>query len=568
MFLRLYLLSDQILLDDEWHSINFVIDKTITQVITGFNALDHASPPLNLYSILLFKVYGWSELLLRLPSVIAGFSSLLFLPILIKRTFSNRTALIFSALLAISPSLIFYSRFVRAYSLVVVFSFLMLLCFYQWIVKESNRYALCMVFSGGFAFYAHPGALISITVPFLLVLGIFLFGKLSSGFIEHFSIKVSFRHFLAVSALFFPLLGIIGLPMLLHKSDLPLSTGNISFMVFPRAATLLSGTAVLPFVIIFLGLSIVGLGLVMKQKPLLGWSFLGIIVAYPVFLFFTRPFGIDNAVVLLRYMIVVVPIALLLVSISLDDVCLKLRVRVFKKRITTICHVLIIAFIAALLVSGPLYQIYGQTPNNFTNHSAFQGSYDRLDWQHSDARHVYPAYRVQYDQIPFFYHWLNTRRDIIRVIEYPFDICNYNNLFYYYQHFSGKEVLAGYSKNMKMMWYSLDSSTADMERKGILKVGILNADAILSRVGNPERLRFSEMIDIGDYEAVSKKTNAVIIFHRYMMALSIMPKEFGAIRVYYGSVPYFIQQYEILFGPPIYNDSQIVCFRIKSSPAP
>ena len=70
--LRLYMLSSQILLDDEWLGLNAVIGKSYFEIITKFNPLDNTSLPLNIYSLALFHSFGWSELTVRLPAILAG----------------------------------------------------------------------------------------------------------------------------------------------------------------------------------------------------------------------------------------------------------------------------------------------------------------------------------------------------------------------------------------------------------------------------------------------------------------------------------------------------------------
>lgn len=104
--LRLYDLPNQILIDDEWHSLTFVIGKTFSYVLTHFNPVDNSSPLFNIYDFLIYKFFWWSEILIRLPVILAGIGSLLFLPVLIRRILGDRVALIFSALLALSPFLI------------------------------------------------------------------------------------------------------------------------------------------------------------------------------------------------------------------------------------------------------------------------------------------------------------------------------------------------------------------------------------------------------------------------------------------------------------------------------
>ena len=121
--LRFYLISSQIIVDDEWHGINYVIGRSFQYVFTN-HGLGANSIPMNLYRWFLLNTVGWSELLLRAPTLIAGVLSLTIFPIFVGKMFNRRTTVIFSFLLAMSPVLVFYSRMSRPYGIVVFLSFI------------------------------------------------------------------------------------------------------------------------------------------------------------------------------------------------------------------------------------------------------------------------------------------------------------------------------------------------------------------------------------------------------------------------------------------------------------
>ncbi len=122
--LRLYLIRDQVLLDDEWHGMSYVYGKSAWYLLTHFPLALATCPPLNLYRWVLLHSFGWNEILLRLPSLLAGISGLLVLPLALKDLVGRRTLIFFTWLLAISPFLIFYSRVIRPYSVVAQTGFL------------------------------------------------------------------------------------------------------------------------------------------------------------------------------------------------------------------------------------------------------------------------------------------------------------------------------------------------------------------------------------------------------------------------------------------------------------
>jgi hypothetical protein len=107
LFLRLYLLSDQVLIDDEWHGLYYVIGKSPWWLLTHFSIPGATCIPLNFYDWLLGATVGWSELMLRLPSLVCGLSCVLICPLLARKLIGASAAILLAFLLAISPVLIF-----------------------------------------------------------------------------------------------------------------------------------------------------------------------------------------------------------------------------------------------------------------------------------------------------------------------------------------------------------------------------------------------------------------------------------------------------------------------------
>jgi hypothetical protein len=554
------MLSAQILLDDEWHGVNYVIGKTFLDVLT--KSYSPTSTLMDFYRLFLYHTFGWSEFALRLPSVLAGLLSLILFPLLVRKVFNERVAITFAFLLVISPFLIFYSRFSRSYSLVTFFCFWALLLFYEWLTTGKQRHAVGFILTGGFAVHAHLFSVVAVFTPLTVAFGILIFNHFNRSSPMRFPIKPSFKSLLTVSFIVILLILLLLFPVLLQSSHLPWAKEKLTSHGFITLPTLISGTANIPLTAIFFALCIAGYVLLFKQKPLLAWVFLPTICAYILSLIIARPKGMDTAVVLLRYMIVLIPITLSTVALAIDSLHQQLQKRIPVDGVRRTASALIVmAFTALLFITGPLPAIY-TAPNNFTNHSAFQGSYQPYTWEYSDARHVYPAFSAARARIPHFYHWLAEQPHFQSIIEYPFDICNYNNLFYYYQHFHKRRTIAGYCSDSKLLGYALDKrlkSRTDVS----FTVGILSADQILSCVSDPKKLTFHNMVDITDIAAISRSQADFIVLHKFVMALKIMPDRIDSLPVYYRSVPHFDSQFRQFFGPPAYEDAQIICFRIK-----
>jgi len=122
-FLRIHDLSFLSLWRDEpryvelsKHSLDYIIKALKLQLVY---------PPLyHFFLHFWMKLFGSSEFVLRLPSVLFGVSSISILFILVKNVINKRIALISSFLLSISPLHIWYSRNVSSYATLTFFMLL------------------------------------------------------------------------------------------------------------------------------------------------------------------------------------------------------------------------------------------------------------------------------------------------------------------------------------------------------------------------------------------------------------------------------------------------------------
>jgi hypothetical protein len=164
IFLRVWGLADQILLDDEWHSLNFVQDKSFLGVV-GTHGIGANCIPQNLINWIWLHTVGWSEPLLFLPSVLCGVAGLLLFPVLVARLAGRTVALFFAWLLAISPCLVFYSRIVRPYSMAMFFGFSALAFLALWTRAGKARLLLAYALTGFAAIYFHLYAALPVLAP-------------------------------------------------------------------------------------------------------------------------------------------------------------------------------------------------------------------------------------------------------------------------------------------------------------------------------------------------------------------------------------------------------------------
>jgi len=120
IFLRLYKLDAQSLWMDEVATV--IYSKFPLSQITDRIAHYQNSPPFHYVAVNIFiRLFGESELIVRLPSVITGFLSIILVYFLGKELFGKTEGIISSLLLTVSPVHVFYSQEARTYSFFIFF---------------------------------------------------------------------------------------------------------------------------------------------------------------------------------------------------------------------------------------------------------------------------------------------------------------------------------------------------------------------------------------------------------------------------------------------------------------
>ncbi|MBF0544649.1 MAG: glycosyltransferase family 39 protein [Candidatus Riflebacteria bacterium] len=137
-FLRFFHLSDQSLWEDELASLK-VAQLPLTGILHFSPEMTELNPPL--YFVLLhycIKFFGYSEMAIRLISVLSGTFSILLIYLVGKKLFTNNTGTIAALILCLSPFHIRYSQEARNYSLLVFFALLSI----YFLLKLVNKYNL------------------------------------------------------------------------------------------------------------------------------------------------------------------------------------------------------------------------------------------------------------------------------------------------------------------------------------------------------------------------------------------------------------------------------------------
>ncbi|HUI45695.1 MAG TPA: hypothetical protein VLX29_00285 [Nitrospirota bacterium] len=560
--LRLYLLKDQVLIDDEWHGLLFIKDKSFFEVLSLINPNRNSSPLLNIYSYLCYHSIGVSEWNLRLPLLVTGCALVIILPILVRKIVHDRTGIIFSFLLALSPFLIFYSRFSRSYIIIALLSFFVLLTAFQWITTNKRAHAIGFILISIIDVYTHPVAIAIALSPYVTLAIAFLIKRLDS--------RNSIAGYLAVpvkTALKVMMVHAIGLVAV--TSNYIFNSGNVPLDVKAARASdilntlhLISGTTSTTVLVVFFALALLGCLRMYKITSFLTLLLCTGVVFNVFFILVINPFGIESSAVFLRYCIVIIPVILLFTAVSVHDLLDVIQKRIampfFRQIVPVIC---ISAGVLLLYFNGPLPVIY-RAPNNFTGHLAFQGSYQYGDWQKSRSNHYFPSYEISKQDIPAFYKWLATDTKSQAIIEYPFDFADHSNLLYFYQIYHRKRVLVGYCSDPNLIAISVTPEMYERRKRENLVLAYTRPEFFLSDANVKKRTHFRNMIDVADDSEVLHSQADYLVLHKMVQSIYITKNEMGTFPLFDQSVSFFKEHYARILGEPKFEDDQIIVFAL------
>lgn len=163
--LRLWRIRDQVVIDDEWHALNAVQYFDAGWILTHFGTADISIPLALLYEWQQ-RWFGLSELLLRWPMLAAGAAAIVLVPHLLRTWLDRRERLLLAALIAVSPFLVYYSRFARPYALLALLGCAAVVLAWRW--WQAGRPGLAAGWAGCAALSAwlNPAALAVAAAPF------------------------------------------------------------------------------------------------------------------------------------------------------------------------------------------------------------------------------------------------------------------------------------------------------------------------------------------------------------------------------------------------------------------
>jgi len=554
VFLRFYLISGQVLIDDEWHGFYYVIGRNFGYLLTHFSIPGATCIPLHLYYYVLLKTAAWNETLLRLPSLVAGVLSLALFPLLLHGILSRRAVIVFSFLLAISPFLVFYSRFCRPYSPEVLFGFTAVMSAYRWAASGRLRYAILYSVAGALAVYFQLFGVITVVAPVLCVLVFRLLQERLPALTGSIRVVPSSRAIIGVLAVTSLVTCALVLPAFMDSAKTSMNTiageGEMRRLSAWALMEMLSGTGNYILALVMAILFIAGLIVATGTNRLLAMTFMATIAGFGVAIAISKPHSAHAAIVICRYCVPIFPLVLAFIAVGLDSLLSSIK-STAPGQARVMCNLLAGLLVAGLLWSGPLRRTYSP-PNNFTNHAVFQQSYRPVDWRESFYSEMTPHHfwldtTISTNEVPAFYHQLGADTVPGAIIEYPMMLGDHFNPYYYYQHFHEKRVLIGYSM-------------AFGDPRGLAAGNVFGntyIDEILSLVPDRSRLRFRNLIDMDDEGSIAGSGAGYVILHRVFEA------ELSRVVTPHPCIPRLEEKYRRLHGQPVFDNGDMVVFRLR-----
>jgi hypothetical protein len=543
VLLRLYMLSDQLVWDDEWHGINIAVLHPLKYIITHFHSDDNCIP-LSIYFRVLLNSVELNETLIRIPSISSGILILVLCPFFASRMLRAKGIIPFAFLLATSPLLVYYSRYARPYSPAILLGFIAIGSFYVWVTERKNIYALTYVLAAILAPYFSLSALAFVLAPIP-------YSCLLSAYRHyHRPGKRALQEVKKIAALaVIVLAGICAwiLPAASSMADL-MQKGGRGYINFGTVAGcmmlfgglrsyLLSGILILFFCY--------GIFLVFKTNGFLFGYLATAGLLEVLFVFSFHPFLAQSSWVTARYMSTLIPLWLFFIAVALSD--LGKRIAPWQQSGPAIRCLLLLMVSLILFWKGPIPAAYG-FQNDFTNHPDFQYEYFR---SHTNIGQNLAM------SCPNFYLELRDQQNIHAIIEFPGIVSWYYNPYHLYQKVHGQRVLLGYSSTQfgPFFGYNLPAHNT---------LHLQNAVDL----SKPEEIRQSQagliVVHKNIYEEAAAVRSHIV---RPQAKLSLSPDSLDSIQIELKSYVWQVRKrLERNLGSPILENQQIAVYRIPRNP--
>jgi hypothetical protein len=417
--LRVWQIDIQVPIDDEWHAIHKLMRAGPLDIFTHVGYADY-SIPLTLYYQWLYRTVGLSEWGLHLPPLAASIGLLLTGPRLLASSFALPTRALWTALVAISPLLVYHGRIARPYALTCLLAFVAILGFRAWRQEGRPRDAVVYAAATMLAGWLH-----AITLPFTLSPFVY-YGVRALRPIDRQALVRLVKLGLATAL---PLALLLAPPIVVDWTEFSGKAGldHVTVESAYRSALMLAGTGSPIVAFVFYVAAGAGWCRLYRRDGDLAAYLATVIGLGAVSVASSRAGLISHPLVFARYLLPVLPFVLLLAAEGGAGAL----AGVPRRWSAFIAGVAVVA----LLIAGPI-PMWWHYPNQFIAHLRYQFDYD--------PDHNPYVQRVRNDPIPAFYADLGARPPgSVTLVETPWRLESHFNALSLYQDTHRQRILIG-----------------------------------------------------------------------------------------------------------------------------
>lgn len=369
LVLRVLWIDDQIVQDDEIHSVRAAVEHGPLYVFTHHGEQDFGIP-LTLWNQLLLATVGLDEVGLRLPLLVSGAAFVLLLGVFAARRFGTLAGACAAWIAAFSPFLVFYSRFARPYGLVLVASLASIAGFVAFVRHGSRKGAWTCALAGAVAVFASVLAAPTVALLWAVALAIPPNAERS----RRDALRLAITGAVATAALVVPSLpSLVEVARIKSGEALSLTLGS-----WRAAWASVVGTPHATLGVLALGLVAAGIVVVLRRDhrlALVGLAALGLQAGFVTLL---APRASGQGMVLARYTAPALPFLFLFLGVGLGSVVgLAARpLRGARARAALLGTVAV--SLGALAWDASFAGAFG-FPNDFTSHRRHYDHFDRRE---------------------------------------------------------------------------------------------------------------------------------------------------------------------------------------------
>lgn len=356
---RMYAVDDASLWADELWGVDACSQGSWWSMIHNLIYKDSHPPGYQSMLYVWMKVFGDSDLAVRMPSVIAGVAAVAALYRLGMAYFSPVTAILAALLLAVSHNAIYYSQEARAYIFLLLFAILHYHVFLQIFVSHDTRWRHWLVFwlTGAILAYLHYVGVVIVLSGALLLPFIAEKGERK---------RLLYKAFLPVLLLYLPWLPVMFKHLLFPDKSWVTAVPDSSvllhtarFLWGPDNTRFYLGVVCLAVFVIGCVRSLIKDKLSSQQKVLLQLLLLSLL---PLAAFYLKS-HLGSSAYTIRHFTYVIPVLALVTASCMASF---IRWRGWSEQRTLFCLVLLLAFISVELNVSRTVEVGGKLYNDMT----------------------------------------------------------------------------------------------------------------------------------------------------------------------------------------------------------